>query len=55
MDTTANKSYTIKVNTVNGYILAGKARNFNISPDFQFQAGHKYNILLNINGKQTSL
>lgn len=55
IDVTANKSYAIKVNTVNGYILAGKARNFNISPDFKFQADHKYNILLNINGKQTSL
>ncbi|WP_151989193.1 fimbrial biogenesis chaperone [Acinetobacter oleivorans] len=55
VDTTANKSYAIKVNTVNGYILAGKARNFNISPDFKFQMDHKYNISLNINGKQTSL
>ncbi len=55
VDVTANKSYAIKVNTVNGYILAGKARNFNISPDFKFQADHKYNISLNINGKQTSL
>ncbi|MGR2824630.1 molecular chaperone [Acinetobacter sp. 1124_18A] len=55
VDVTANKSYAIKVNTVNGYILAGKARNFNISPDFKFQSDHKYNISLNINGKQTSL
>ncbi|WP_336170118.1 fimbrial biogenesis chaperone [Acinetobacter sp. 161(2023)] len=55
VDITANKSYAIKVNTVNGYILAGKARNFNISPDFKFQSDHKYNISLNINGKQTSL
>ncbi|URM42333.1 fimbria/pilus periplasmic chaperone [Acinetobacter sp. AS23] len=55
VDITANKSYAIKVNTVNGYILAGKARNFNISPDFKFQTDHKYNISLNINGKQTSL
>lgn len=55
VDVTANKSYAIKVNTVNGYILAGKARNFNISPDFKFQADHKYSISLNINGKQTSL
>ncbi|MBE2173542.1 molecular chaperone [Acinetobacter oleivorans] len=55
VDTTANKSYAIKVNTVNGYILAGKARNFNISPDFKFQTDHKYNISLNINGKQISL
>lgn len=55
VDVTANKSYPIKVNTVNGYILAGKARNFNISPDFKFQTDHKYNISLNINGKQTSL
>lgn len=55
VDVTANKSYPIKVNTVNGYILAGKARNFNISPDFKFQEDHKYNISLNINGKQTSL
>ncbi|NUF17127.1 fimbrial biogenesis chaperone [Acinetobacter lactucae] len=55
VDTTANKSYAIKVNTVNGYILAGKSRNFNIGPDFKFQADHKYNISLNINGKQTSL
>ncbi|QWZ58980.1 fimbria/pilus periplasmic chaperone [Acinetobacter pittii] len=55
VDTTANKSYSIKVNTVNGYILAGKSRNFTISPDFKFQADHKYNISLNINGKQTSL
>ena len=55
IDVTANKSYAIKVNTVNGYILAGKARNFNISPDFKFQTDHKYNISLNINGKQTSL
>ncbi|MBP2603676.1 fimbrial biogenesis chaperone [Acinetobacter calcoaceticus] len=55
VDVTANKSYPIKVNTVNGYILAGKVRNFNISPDFKFQTDHKYNISLNINGKQTSL
>ncbi|MBM7140660.1 MULTISPECIES: molecular chaperone [Acinetobacter] len=55
VDTTANKSYSIKVNTVNGYILAGKSRNFNISHDFKFQTDHKYNISLNINGKQTSL
>ncbi|MDA3558573.1 fimbria/pilus periplasmic chaperone [Acinetobacter sp. AOR15_HL] len=55
VDVTENKSYAIKVNTVNGYILAGKARNFNISPDFKFQADHKYNISLNINGKQASL
>lgn len=55
VDVTANKSYAIKVNTVNGYILAGKARNFNICPDFKFQTDHKYNISLNINGKQTSL
>ncbi|MBJ9720322.1 molecular chaperone [Acinetobacter calcoaceticus] len=55
LDITANKSYAIKVNTVNGYILAGKSRNFNISPDFKFQTDHKYNISLNINGKQTSL
>ena len=55
VDVTANKSYPIKLNTVNGYILAGKARNFNISPDFKFQTDHKYNISLNINGKQTSL
>lgn len=55
VDVTANKSYAIKVNTVNGYILSGKARNFNISPDFKFQTDHKYNISLNINGKQTSL
>ncbi|MBJ9702908.1 molecular chaperone [Acinetobacter calcoaceticus] len=55
VDVTANKSYAIKVNTVNGYILAGKARNFNISPNFKFQTDHKYNISLNINGKQTSL
>ncbi|MFW1924303.1 molecular chaperone, partial [Acinetobacter geminorum] len=46
VDTTAEKSYPIKVNTVNGYILAGKSRNFNISPDFKFQADHKYNISL---------
>lgn len=55
VDVTENKSYAIKVNTVNGYILAGKARSFNISPDFKFQTDHKYNISLNINGKQTSL
>ena len=55
VDTTANKSYPIKVNTVNGYILAGKSRKYNISPAFKFQADHKYNISLNINGKQTSL
>ena len=55
VDTTSNKSYPIKVNTVNGYILSGKSRNFNISPDFKFQADHKYNISLNINGKPASL
>ncbi|MBJ8481102.1 molecular chaperone [Acinetobacter pittii] len=55
VDSTANKSYSIKVNTVNGYILAGKARNFNISPDFKFQSDHKYNISLSINGKKTTL
>ncbi|MFH4180850.1 molecular chaperone, partial [Acinetobacter baumannii] len=49
VDTTSNKSYPIKVNTVNGYILSGKSRNFNISSDFKFQADHKYNISLNIN------
>ncbi|KCY44496.1 csuC domain protein [Acinetobacter baumannii 1571545] len=55
VDTTSNKSYPIKVNTVNGYILSGKSRNFNISSDFKFQADHKYNISLNINGKPASL
>uniref|UniRef100_UPI001250006F fimbrial biogenesis chaperone n=1 Tax=Acinetobacter nosocomialis TaxID=106654 RepID=UPI001250006F len=42
VDTTSNKSYPIKVNTVNGYILSGKSRHFNISSDFKFQADHKY-------------
>jgi fimbrial chaperone protein len=55
IDSTENKSYPIKVNTVNGYILGGKSRNFNLSHDFQYKADHKYNISLNINGKQTSL
>ena len=55
VDNTENKSYPIKVNTVNGYILSGKSRNFNISSDFKFQADHKYNISLNINGKPASL
>jgi fimbrial chaperone protein len=55
VDTTANKSYPIKVNTVNGYVLAGKVKNYNIGSDFKFEANHKYNISLNINGKQATL
>ncbi len=36
VDTTANKSYPIKVNTVNGYILAEKSKSYSIS-NFTYQ------------------
>ncbi|KAI0678063.1 fimbrial biogenesis chaperone [Acinetobacter pittii] len=36
IDTTANKSYPIKVNTVNGYILAEKSKSYSIS-NFTYQ------------------
>ncbi|MGN5723952.1 molecular chaperone [Acinetobacter calcoaceticus] len=54
VDTTANKSYPIKVNTVNGYILAEQARSYSIS-NFTYQPNHKYSVSLTVNGKKTTL
>lgn len=54
VDTTANKSYPIKVNTVNGYILAEQARSYSIN-NFTYQPNHKYSVSLTVNGKKTTL
>ncbi|MBJ8480211.1 molecular chaperone [Acinetobacter pittii] len=54
VDTTANKSYPIKVNTVNGYILAEKSKSYSIS-NFTYQPNHKYSVSLTVNGKKTTL
>ncbi|WP_336170302.1 fimbrial biogenesis chaperone [Acinetobacter sp. 161(2023)] len=54
VDTTANKSYPIKVNTVNGYILSQQARSYSIN-NFTYQPNHKYSISLTVNGKKTTL
>lgn len=54
VDTTANKSYPIKVNTVNGYILAEQSRSYSIS-NFTYQPNHKYSVSLIVNGKKTTL
>ncbi|MBJ9720391.1 molecular chaperone [Acinetobacter calcoaceticus] len=54
VDTTANKSYPIKVNTVNGYILSQQARSYSIN-NFAYQPNHKYSISLTVNGKKTTL
>jgi len=54
VDTTANKSYPIKVNTVNGYILAEQSRSYSIS-NFTYQPNHKYSVSLTVNGKKTTL
>ncbi|MEQ1189315.1 MULTISPECIES: fimbrial biogenesis chaperone [Acinetobacter] len=54
VDNTENKSYPIKVNTVNGYILSGKSKNYSIS-NFTYQPNHKYSISLTVNGKKTTL
>ncbi|MFX5737561.1 fimbria/pilus periplasmic chaperone, partial [Acinetobacter baumannii] len=43
VDNTENKSYPIKVNTVNGYILAKQAKSYSIS-NFTYQPNHKYSI-----------
>ncbi|ENU43581.1 molecular chaperone [Acinetobacter seifertii] len=54
IDNTENKSYPIKVNTVNGYILSGKSKNYSIN-NFTYQPNHKYSISLTVNGKKTTL
>ena len=54
VDTTAGKSYPIKVNTVNGYILGQQSRSYPID-NFTYQPTHKYNVSLTINGKKTTL
>lgn len=54
VDTTTNKSYPIKVNTVNGYILAEQARSYSIN-NFTYQPNHKYSVSLTVNGKKTTL
>ncbi|WP_111854211.1 fimbrial biogenesis chaperone [Acinetobacter oleivorans] len=54
VDTTANKSYPIKVNTINGYILAEQARSYSIN-NFTYQPNHKYSVSLTVNGKKTTL
>ncbi|MFW1772186.1 fimbrial biogenesis chaperone [Acinetobacter seifertii] len=54
VDNTENKSYPIKVNTVNGYILSGKSKNYSIN-NFTYQPNHKYSISLTVNGKKTTL
>ncbi|HCA5286288.1 TPA: molecular chaperone [Acinetobacter nosocomialis] len=54
VDNTENKSYPIKVNTVNGYILAKQAKSYSIS-NFTYQPNHKYSISLTVNGKKTTL
>ncbi|MHC3125404.1 fimbrial biogenesis chaperone [Acinetobacter sp. GN11] len=54
VDTTANKSYPIKVNTVNGYILAEQARSYAIN-NFTYEPNHKYSVSLTVNGKKTTL
>ncbi|MDQ9866615.1 molecular chaperone, partial [Acinetobacter baumannii] len=51
---TANKSYPIKVNTVNGYILAEKSKSYSIS-NFTYQTNHKYSVSLTVNGKKYTL
>ncbi|MDS7967778.1 fimbria/pilus periplasmic chaperone [Acinetobacter sp. V117_2] len=54
VDSTENKSYSIKVNTVNGYILANQARSYSVN-NFTYQPNHKYSISLTVNGKKTTL
>ncbi|MCH2001383.1 fimbrial biogenesis chaperone [Acinetobacter seifertii] len=54
VDNTENKTYPIKVNTVNGYILSGKSKNYSIN-NFTYQPNHKYSISLTVNGKKTTL
>jgi fimbrial chaperone protein len=54
VDNTENKSYPIKVNTVNGYILAKQARSYSVI-NFTYQPNHKYSISLTVNGKKTTL
>ncbi len=54
VDNTENNSYPIKVNTVNGYILSGKSKNYSIN-NFTYQPNHKYSISLTVNGKKTTL
>ncbi|MEQ1346048.1 fimbrial biogenesis chaperone [Acinetobacter seifertii] len=54
IDNTENKSYPIKLNTVNGYILANQARSYSVN-NFTYQPNHKYSISLTVNGKKTTL
>ncbi|WP_151741845.1 fimbrial biogenesis chaperone [Acinetobacter seifertii] len=54
VDNTENKTYPIKVNTVNGYILSGKSKNYSIN-NFTYQPNHKYSISLTVNGKKNTL
>lgn len=54
VDMTAGKSYPIKVNTVNGYILGQQSRSYPID-NFTYQPNHKYSVSLTVNGKKTTL
>ena len=54
VDATANKSYPIQVNTVNGYILAEQTRSYTIN-NFTYQPNHKYSVSLTVNGKKITL
>jgi len=54
VDATANKSYPIQVNTVNGYILAEQTRSYSIN-NFTYQPNHKYSVSLTVNGKKITL
>ncbi|WP_109440764.1 molecular chaperone [Acinetobacter haemolyticus] len=54
VDMTAGKSYPIKVNTVNGYILGQQSRSYPID-NFTYQPNHKYSVSLTMNGKKTTL
>ena len=54
VDTTAGKSYPIRVNTVNGYILGQQSRRYAIN-NFTYQPNHKYSVSLTVNGKKTTL
>jgi len=54
VDSTTNKSYPIKVNTVNGYILAENSRSYSVN-NFTYQPNHKYSVSLTVNGKKVTL
>lgn len=54
IDKTENKSYPIKVTTLNGYLLAGQTKNYFIE-NFKYQQSHQYMISTTVNGKDTEL